>query len=167
MNNVRQLATAVLSYTQDYDETLPPIGHNLSGAVPWHWYDMVVPYIKSTQILYCPSYTTVNEYGVGYNAEISSYWTEPAKSLGDIKSPSQMIMLADSIRGLLDSAGGCYGCCAGFYAGAPGTGSQTPFDKTVAAVRHNGGANFAFIDGHAKWGGWQLYLNDSVRWLGN
>jgi len=61
LSNVRQLATGVLSYCQDYDEVYPPAGYNAQhvfpdGGVDWvKWPFLTQPYIKSYALFLCPS----------------------------------------------------------------------------------------------------------------
>jgi len=59
LSNSRQLATAVLSYVQDYDETFPvgcPDWWWTGGnGQPRCWSDAIDPYMKNIQILRCPS----------------------------------------------------------------------------------------------------------------
>jgi len=145
---------------------MAPIGHNVAGVGVTWWYTMVEPYIKNTQVLYCPSYGTT-EYGVGYNAQISSYWSL-AKSLGEFQRPAENIMMCDSRAGRLDYAGGCYGCCAGFGSSTTRASyTNGPPAANSAAVRHNDGANYAFMDGHVKWSKPDLfYTTNYWRWLG-
>lgn len=60
LNNLKQMGTGLLMYSQDYDEELPPawIGY---PSVPFpgygRWMDVVQPYVKNTQIFSCPSST--------------------------------------------------------------------------------------------------------------
>jgi prepilin-type N-terminal cleavage/methylation domain-containing protein/prepilin-type processing-associated H-X9-DG protein len=165
--NHKQLALALLSYAQDYDECVAPIGHNVGGSVGvlW-WVYMIEPYVKNWQIFACPSYRT-SAWGIGYNAQVSSYWSTP-KSLGDFARPAENIMLCDSSGYRADYAGGCYGCCPGF--GTSSTRSSYTNGPPLAgsaALRHNDGCNFAFMDGHAKWGKWDLFITTNYwRWLG-
>jgi prepilin-type N-terminal cleavage/methylation domain-containing protein/prepilin-type processing-associated H-X9-DG protein len=166
LSNFKQVAIACLSYAQDYDEKMVQLGHN--PPLTYWWWNDVLPYIKNTQIFYCPSDKA--GYGVGYNAQISSYWGD-AKSLASFVRPAENIMLAETsgaTRGNVDYAGGCYGCCAGFGSSATrATFTNGPPLDGTAAVRHNGGANFAYIDGHAKWMGWAEYTQPNwPKWLG-
>jgi len=170
MSNFKQVSLACLQYSQDYDEKMVQLGHN--PPLTYWWWNDVMPYIKNTQCLYCPSMT--GGYGVGYNAEISSYWGV-AKGLGDFAKPSEDIMLAETGRsaapnlyGNVDYAGGCYGCCAGFGTNPDrGTYVNGPPLAGAAALRHNDGANIAYMDGHVKWSKWDIYTTTNFwRWLG-
>lgn len=53
MSNLRQIGTAVLMYAQDYDEKMVPT--DLGDEPEYFWGDMLQPYMKSRQILACPS----------------------------------------------------------------------------------------------------------------
>jgi prepilin-type N-terminal cleavage/methylation domain-containing protein/prepilin-type processing-associated H-X9-DG protein len=60
MSNVSQHARAILMYADDHDERLP-IAWNASGlseagdeALYPHWWNVVEPYLKSENVLYCP-----------------------------------------------------------------------------------------------------------------
>jgi prepilin-type N-terminal cleavage/methylation domain-containing protein/prepilin-type processing-associated H-X9-DG protein len=181
LSNFKQVSLACLQYAQDYDEQMTNLGDYPPGAgavVAW-WWKHVEPYMKNTQCLYCPSMK--DDFGIGYNSQISSYWgvgggrTGISKGLGEFVRPSEDIMLAEMGRagttqkqGNVDYAGGCYGCCAGFgIASTRGTFVNGPPLANSAAERHNGGANIAFIDGHVKWSKWDIYTSGSTwRWLG-
>ncbi|MEI6500181.1 MAG: prepilin-type N-terminal cleavage/methylation domain-containing protein [Armatimonadota bacterium] len=53
LSNVRQLGMACLSYAQDYDELLPCDNYPCNSHQ--RLINEILPYIKNTQILYCPS----------------------------------------------------------------------------------------------------------------
>lgn len=59
LSNTRQLATAVLSYSQDYDETFPVACPDWwwsgGNGQPHCWSEAIQPYMKNIQILRCPS----------------------------------------------------------------------------------------------------------------
>src|SRR5712691_2053452 len=52
LSNTKEMALAILQYTQDYDETFPRDTYD--GQKTW-WMDYVQPYIKSEAIWRCPS----------------------------------------------------------------------------------------------------------------
>jgi prepilin-type N-terminal cleavage/methylation domain-containing protein/prepilin-type processing-associated H-X9-DG protein len=62
ISNMRQLTTAFLMYSNDYDETTPQPGYWWRagvveyGRVPvWGWQDAIYPYVKSKDVYRCPS----------------------------------------------------------------------------------------------------------------
>jgi prepilin-type N-terminal cleavage/methylation domain-containing protein/prepilin-type processing-associated H-X9-DG protein len=52
LSNTRQIGTSLMMYVQDYDETTPS---GRGGG--WEWWVELMPYIKSTDLLYCPDIT--------------------------------------------------------------------------------------------------------------
>jgi prepilin-type N-terminal cleavage/methylation domain-containing protein/prepilin-type processing-associated H-X9-DG protein len=54
-SNLKQIGLGIMQYTQDYDETLPPLWSGNTWAGRWRWMDCVQPYVKSTQLFNCPS----------------------------------------------------------------------------------------------------------------
>ncbi|MHB8996777.1 MAG: DUF1559 family PulG-like putative transporter [Armatimonadota bacterium] len=157
LSNVKQMGLAFLQYAQDYDENLPCQGSNAAAYnyYPHRWYEVIQPYIKSTQILRCPSSSStavnVGNYGaveqvVGYlpsqtsrqGFTIGSY-TCPAgagnpRNLSNVQFPSERVMVCDASE---------YTVGVSFWQIAPG--------YYYVDSRHNGGANLCFVDGHAKW----------------
>src|SRR5436305_5631477 len=60
LSNMRQLGTALLAYTIDYDEYMPvafpnvaPVNGGNSRDMPWDL--QINPYVKNVQIFTCPS----------------------------------------------------------------------------------------------------------------
>lgn len=63
-SNLKQVGIAMVQYTQDYDETLPcALYGGLNGT---RWWQVANPYLKSTQVLLCPSDTKTPADGVSY-----------------------------------------------------------------------------------------------------
>src|SRR5687768_12296631 len=50
-SNLKQIGLGIMQYTQDYDEKMPAVSWG-SGL---RWHEVVQPYVKSTQLLRCPS----------------------------------------------------------------------------------------------------------------
>ena len=137
LSNLKQIATATLTYAQDYDETMPLFLHsgiNLTAQT------RVQPYMMNEQIWVCPSgsdnyyYYWDNPTGTGAVTGIrGSYGYNRAldrRLLADIKQPVEVGVWADCqdrLTHLYDN---------GVY-------------RTVG--RHNEGGNMAFVDGHTKW----------------
>ncbi len=165
LNNVKQLSLGVMQYAQDYDETMPL----LTGGVPF-FCDQIQPYVKSKQVLLCPSDNSPaccsatptgrsidcpNHWGFygpsyGQNHEAIGWWTNPAgppylRTLSMIASPSATILQGDCH--ILANGGIWYG---NFNISNPHMyGTCDP--KYGVNPIHNGGANIGFCDGHAKW----------------
>jgi prepilin-type N-terminal cleavage/methylation domain-containing protein/prepilin-type processing-associated H-X9-DG protein len=145
LSNIRQFGTAVLAYAQDYDDTLPPaiVGPGPSQLLTT--FELLDPYVKNTQIRFCPSDKTgsvdysaspwsIGRYSYGWNAKVMAPWipsmgiAQGGASLAAIASPVDITSFWDGYTVL------SYG-----------------FPRPEAQHRHNGGANVGFMDGHAKW----------------
>jgi prepilin-type N-terminal cleavage/methylation domain-containing protein/prepilin-type processing-associated H-X9-DG protein len=162
-SNLKQISLAAQMYTQDYDERLVRSGYSTSNLA---WADVLVPYIKNQQIFDCPSSqyrmgmnTTVtpnrfwrrNDTGVPANTWYSygiNAWaitTNPqvvgpqGMALADVKRPSEVIFFTD-------------GDGATPYAIGAGAFTVADVNGQVAYRRHNDGLNYAYVDGHVKWG---------------
>jgi prepilin-type N-terminal cleavage/methylation domain-containing protein/prepilin-type processing-associated H-X9-DG protein len=148
LSNLKQLALATLMYVQDYDEQLPNVNYDyLYGAPGWmpggtHW-PCLQPYIKNEQILICPS-ADINHYNTDhttYGVARETGILGGGHSLAWFQQPSTDVLYFDN----------------GYWAGC----------WTINQVNaiHNGGANFAFVDGHAKWLGTSTLLTTAYSYI--
>ncbi|PQV62716.1 prepilin-type processing-associated H-X9-DG domain-containing protein [Abditibacterium utsteinense] len=87
------------------------------------WIDVLQPYVRSEQLFRCPALTDTRGYGYAYNSELSQ------KPLAGFSASWKMV----SIYETSDLKRNAYGL------------GENP------AFRHEGGANYAFVDGHVKW----------------
>ena len=87
ISNMKQIGTASMMYTQDYDETLVPVGNryahqndkcfdgntNFNNNVrAWvDWEIPLIPYTKNTQIFVCPDRTNKGCLGYAMNTDSS------------------------------------------------------------------------------------------------
>ncbi|MBC8136121.1 MAG: DUF1559 domain-containing protein [Fibrella sp.] len=56
LSNEKQLGLAMLQYVQDYDESFPTTGvYDFSGGYDSYWAFRIQPYMKSLQVVWCPS----------------------------------------------------------------------------------------------------------------
>lgn len=175
MNNLKQMATGVISYIQDYDERFPmavyapTIGRN-GQQCAFTLFDAIFPYIKNLDITKCPSEPNALYLNAGFRAvlnmptcnlpEAISYMynydllppgrtpieqNPPAVSRGTV-SIAEVELVAETVVNFDgDLALG-------------GTGSllqRKPDDSTIFLIvpvraRHNEFVQANFADGHAK-----------------
>jgi prepilin-type N-terminal cleavage/methylation domain-containing protein len=55
LSNMKQLGLAHEMYSQDYDETLVPAFAQTPPAPAVYWYQAIQPYLKNTEVMFCPS----------------------------------------------------------------------------------------------------------------
>lgn len=135
ISNLKQIATAMQMYMQDNDQNYPPVLTNDDGTNGWSWELQGIA--KSEELFQCPS--EPNDALKGF----TDYWMN-SKLLGlqeaKVNFPTVTILFGDGD-----------GNAAGYV--KPSTdidyGNWEP--NADYAMRHLGGANYAFADGHAKW----------------
>jgi prepilin-type N-terminal cleavage/methylation domain-containing protein/prepilin-type processing-associated H-X9-DG protein len=82
-SNLKQIGLGIMQYTQDYDERMPngflsmgtgnaKYPNGTSGTYQ-PWYVAMYPYIKSAQLLNCPSSDSALKYSGGYGITTLSY----------------------------------------------------------------------------------------------
>lgn len=195
-SNMKQIGAALQQYTQDYDERLPMrlFYDTANGAKPpvdathpqysssdtancvnrddYSWRSQIQPYIRSTQVMVCPSNpdnkkTTYDadfyrSYAGSYTGNQTvggatgyfSYTNEIGTHLGQISSPSQLIGVVESwhvpyVTVEVDKDSQAYD--------DSGTGGATYVTGTTAGgyaqfmfVGHLNTCNYLFADGHVK-----------------
>ena len=184
LSNQKQLGLGFMQYFQDYDDQFPLLGKG--GAAETSWFFTMQPYVKSTQLLRCPSDASTNwvadaDYAnpsIVYlpdgttRARRSSYTLNgylPAGNsnagqggnfphLAGIEKQSNLIFLSESATGF----GGNY-----FHAhvwnpptstGHWDVAANRPDD--LGHDRHMEGFNATFLDGHAKFMRWEQAFAD-------
>lgn len=155
LSNTKQLAVGLLSYAQDYDESFPIEDFVYAGtgndAGDGSWRGAVFPYCKNAQIFICPSHRpTGTKFDGRYNDKTmeASYAINDVhqglagacvagSNLGSAEDASAVVLLLESDGS--DEVGGGTTLTHGWVQGG------------TAPKRHNDGANYSFVDGHAKW----------------
>ena len=166
LSNTKQIGLAWMMYAQDYDEMAcvsyyfsPDFSWEYAWDVTLQWnpdftvrgvHDgLLTAYTRNGQINQCPSFRGQAwgrpHTGYGYNASYiggDPIAGQPPASLAAIQDPVGTAVFAD----------------AGFYSGGAVAGTnylRAPSDPSyawggAAHFRHNGAANVAYADGHAK-----------------
>jgi len=158
LSNLKQWGLASMMYAGDYDEMFVP--HCLRdfdtlGPVSAYWFELLQPYVKNIQINVCPSHAgaigghnILGSYGYicdGFTLNPSdvNYTGLPYRGIGslaEIRHPSEMIMLGESEKAT------CRVCPKYHTHCEPSAPPVWPVQE-----RHQGGSNYTFFDGHAKW----------------
>jgi prepilin-type N-terminal cleavage/methylation domain-containing protein/prepilin-type processing-associated H-X9-DG protein len=144
LSNMKQISLALLSYAQDYDGQTPKWGWS-RGSTWYTWDWVLLPYMRNTQILVCPdnyykAVTPVRGYALPRYVSTIPIDAPPAAC--------STVLVTE--KG--SSAPGASNDCPSenlYQAGNP-TMAFVYFGQSFP-YRHNGGNNFAFLDGHTKW----------------
>ena len=161
LSNCKQWGLAAMEYAQDYDETLAPDYCADGPPRTWYtlWYYHLQPYVKNTQVQRCPSSDGPAYNGswggtdYGYNSNLCPDYV--GCKMATIVYPAETLLLADSdwTRSTTD------------YAGSNSWNLLYAYHQSrFIPQRHNGGANFVFADGHAKWH--TIALNPASTFVG-
>lgn len=168
LSNTKQLSLAVQMYTQDYDETLPP--SNLltdNGTMIWNFNHLLLAYTRNEKMHVCPSdlrplpphtggRRTIKEFPVSYVANYNVLVGYPGtpRMLAALPEPTDTIAAAETKRN--DRCGsGFNGNFQGFACNRAWSAAQAMAQNgcgcRIQHTRHNGGSNYVFVDGHARW----------------
>ena len=174
MSNLKQIGIGVMMYVQDYDETYPmSLNYGANGTYDANdvsWVDAIQPYVKSTQVFYCPSTGYQSPYNGNYgtNEIVMPFSTSTPSSIkmAAVNSPSQLYLIFDYGTYYASywnvsttTSGGDWN----YLPGAGENGTDT-YCSNITAVpgemdrlsdcnsgRHFDGVNVVFADGHVKW----------------
>lgn len=172
-NNTRQIGIGIMQYVQDYDEAYPlSTANDATGSTgnaffedkaAFGWSVQIQPYVKSTQVLQCPSDTRQPTPAIRggftdyvYNADIGGDNVAKSTKQSAFTHTTSTIILGDSFG----DGGTFYG--SGYHIITPNNfkvlvqDSGTSVHPTYvgffrAGRRHLDGANYVFADGHVKW----------------
>lgn len=163
LSNIKQLMLGVLSYTQDYDETLPSY-RVVNALYPSVWYDrdngavmdrhfwmeQIEPYVKNVQIFFCPSQGSIGQGVTSGGKMFPNYCFNGQASrqrLAVFSNASQKIIIGD--LGLRDTTRTPPGYLENWFINTDPSPNWMQYFWW--AEHHNGGGNYGFLDGHAKW----------------
>lgn len=150
LSNAKQMGLAYAMYAQDFDDRGPCYDYVAGGTWRMSWDALLYNYVKNEQVFVCPTFATRKESGCymrtpmgwlpicgyGFNHDVR------LRSMSDIVKPAETIVICDS------------NCKVNPHDGRINFEGE-PYPNTYyhnGVIRsHNGGANFTFCDGHAKW----------------
>jgi prepilin-type N-terminal cleavage/methylation domain-containing protein/prepilin-type processing-associated H-X9-DG protein len=153
-SNLKQISLGWLQYAQDYDDHALPVRVDTVGKIGFNWRETVQPYLKSEQILICPSDIKGRTLSYTYSLSMGD---AGGKLISSLSNPSQTVIFADAvgtsvpIYGLAFSMSGTKELVRHCTADVKCDDDNTD-DAMIAGDRHLDGANYAFADGHVKWG---------------
>lgn len=180
-SNVKQISLALMMYAEDWDEHYPMAvfaADTTGQAIPYgDWYDYLYGYVSNKQVFFCPSFMN-RDYTIAQKPTdyVLNGYCSHSRSMAEISRPSEQVSIAerqedftdtdyhscklgDDVNGAMDPAPWNL-TPAQAAAGLPGCAA-------IASDRHNGGANYGFCDGHAKWMRWEQTYNPPTLNLHN
>ncbi|HEY3267550.1 MAG TPA: DUF1559 domain-containing protein [Armatimonadota bacterium] len=172
LSNLRQLGVAAQAYADDHDGFMPP-GHAVRTgdgppAAPADWYSRLEPFVRSPELLLCPSDRRRAEYlpDRPYEGSYASEYDRPVRytsyllngvfsdvvngrrqSLPTLRHPTDTILFAERDQDRLSQLTWVndddYHPWEDRAYWGQGAG--------MASERHHGGADYLYADGHAAW----------------
>ena len=178
LSNVKQIGHGLMMYVQDYDERFMNGSYNFTQTNGnLFWFERVLPYVKNTQIFFCPSAPVDTQYHAwgtppnftgksvkyGATAAVVVRSVTATVSMADFTHVAETVAMGDSYHQYPNGA--AQYAAANECRGTPGcscaSGSH-PADPNYA--RHVGGSNLAFADGHGKWAAFSTVLGMWNTW---
>ena len=169
LSNQKQIALALLMYSQDVDERFPAVYNDFRVALGtgprYIWAECIAPYIKNNEIFACPG--GPNDVNPGANLQGTRYnmnmvhnwgWPEDCNRTAEICYPikQSMIQFPSEFVFTFESSNAwwCHWLSHGGWNNTTTSSQGLVLVGTLGEYiypRHNGGCNVAFVDGHAKW----------------
>jgi len=162
LSNGRQIGAAFMMYLGDNDDCFPLPSFPVPVST---WTATIQPYMKSTQLLRCPTDPSTNWASGRVSSYFMNAWmTNNApvvyRQYSQIGAPASLIYLTESSTNRLQDHFPPYcwndndplkpGFCA--YMAPHFDANNEPL--ALAVRRHHGGMNSTYADGHAKFGKW-------------
>jgi prepilin-type N-terminal cleavage/methylation domain-containing protein/prepilin-type processing-associated H-X9-DG protein len=114
-SNLKQIATAMLMYTQDYDETYPLLAARDLAAKPPSpdfqygsaaWHNAIQPYVQNYQVYICPDSEYRNADPINYFDPFWSYSMPPLAAIDGLQSWGDNYYTRGAFTALWNGIGG-------------------------------------------------------------
>jgi prepilin-type N-terminal cleavage/methylation domain-containing protein/prepilin-type processing-associated H-X9-DG protein len=182
-SNLKQLGIGIAQYVQDYDEIYPLVYRTVSGSNQRAWSFDIQPYVKSTQVFTCPSFSTAvmpdastaastyvasvtvspsGGYGMNWPLFPSDdvFATHPLVKMSRIQRSAELVLIGETRQ----SATATTGDLAVYNPTINTYGNGTTLYNTGTRDSHLEGLNLAFADGHVKWMKKEVVRADAKYW---
>jgi prepilin-type N-terminal cleavage/methylation domain-containing protein/prepilin-type processing-associated H-X9-DG protein len=144
LSNVRQVGIAVRAYVNDHDGQLPDTGHvRAADGTSLSWLNTLGTYLGPNFIGRCPSHPNAN-------TPVSFAWNDlltdtDGNGIASAKcqNPASTIAVGETAD--------TYASEHFHFSESRSKVSYNQFKSSVAVERHNDGANYVFVDGHAEY----------------
>ncbi len=147
LSNCKQIGTALVMYSTDYEDVLPDNGYASYGVyqTPERWFsNQLMPYVKNAKVWDCP---VLQVHGSMFHSRAGRDYGMAAPFCGarcdSFQSLSETPMISESWM-------------IGFYSDSRRESSPSSFASWGVHRVHIRGANFIFGDGHAKWSNYRI-----------
>jgi prepilin-type N-terminal cleavage/methylation domain-containing protein/prepilin-type processing-associated H-X9-DG protein len=171
-SNLKQIGISMMQYVDDYDDRYP--SNFFSQPAPNdRWTGVIQPYIKNTDVMFCPSSpirSTYHQgnYGINHRLAPDGVYTKRSS----INRTSEVYLFMDAgnyrirdvnITGTSISSNN-YLPGAGDRGTVPTAAIQAAYVSDFQSGRHFGAVNIAFVDGHVKWVKGEDVERESREW---
>jgi prepilin-type N-terminal cleavage/methylation domain-containing protein/prepilin-type processing-associated H-X9-DG protein len=156
-SNLKQIGLALMEYTGDNDDALPPGAYSTPDGLTVTWRQLAFPYVKSVQVFTCPSnpyhsiYTDVDNdtFFASYGSNDSVLQTgDQTALLSEIQNPSTIFIVGES-----DGIGYKLNNPPNPPLNSPNCGMcdlHPPDSHTDLFAGHFDRSNWLFADGHVR-----------------
>ena len=175
LSNMKQLATGMIMYAQDYNDVFTEIWRDFGTDGYPGWAQRTYPYLKNDQVFFCPDGPKCVPQAVsgpqganGGGNVAANIYLGAATPMSQVAQPSDLMVIAETGANdwlgngsLIRSADttewwgdnqNIFGLrCGQNYDAADPLIIQAGYSAWAINWRHQGGANFVFGDGHARW----------------